>query len=104
MFKNLLLNNFNVTICNIIRQASSDSVDSKFLKHGFGPILGPQKGLLKANKNISIREYVFFFKNYNFSNYYENILRKWESKKCDPKAILGLQRGSKFDIKIYKNV
>lgn len=60
MFKNLLLNNFNVTICNMIRQASSDSVDSKFLKHGFGPILGPQKGLLKANKNISIREYVFF--------------------------------------------
>lgn len=42
MFRNLLFNNYNATICDISMQSSSGCVDSKLLK--LWPILGSQEG------------------------------------------------------------
>lgn len=34
MFKNILIKNYNATICGVIWKASSNSVDSELLKSG----------------------------------------------------------------------
>lgn len=53
MLKKISLENFNATVCNMIMQGSSISVDSKLLKPNInhGPILGPQKGVQSLSRN-----------------------------------------------------
>lgn len=47
MFKNLLIKNYNATICEILMQASKDSVDSILLNCDSWTNTGAPRGLTK---------------------------------------------------------